>query len=946
MRETIALIRKELNSYFSSPMALIFVGVFLAITLFTFFWVEKFWARGLADMRPLFRWLPVLMIFLAGALTMRQWSEEEQSGTIELLLILPVRLVQLVIGKFVAVLVLIATALALTFFLPVMVSRLGNLDAGPAIGGYLAALLMAAAYVAIGLFVSSRTSNQIVALILTVVVCGVFHLVGTSQVTEFTTSSTAEVLRAVGTGSRFQSIERGVIDLRDLLYYTTLTALFLALNVFSLDSKRWGRGSSTQRYRLNTGAGMLLLAANLIVVNFILYPVTSLRADLTEYKEYSLSKVTKDLLQNLDEPLLITAYFSEENHPLLEPLIPRVRDTLEEYRIAAKGNLTLTIVDPISNSELETEANQIYGIRPTPVPIQGRTGSSILNIYFDILIRYGDQNVTLNFGDLIEVDQFGSGEIEVRLRNLEYDLTSAIKKVVSGFQSIDAVLESLADPAVLTLYVTPSTLPEALQEAPATIETIATALNSTGKFRFQTVNLEDPTVNISPQALFDRYQIRPLVADFLSTDSFYMHLVLEANGETQVIAPPQDASESGIRSVIEAALKRISTGFLTVVGVWSPPNTPQVNQFGQQVPSYQSYQYVPQYLQSNYDLRQIDLSTGEVAADIDVLLVLGPENLSDVQLYAIDQFLMRGGALFVAAGNYKLVPDEFTGSIAVQPMMGNLQPLLSSYGIEVERQLVLDPQNQPFPIPVTRNIGGFQVQEIQAVNYPHFVDVRPEGMDRNNPILANLPALTLNWVSPITLDSSQNEGRSISRLLRSTDKSWATSSLNVQPTEGLEYGFVVDSDQKRHTLGVAIRGKFESYFKDKPSPFEGTENPIPFSFIEESPDTARLIVVGSSEFLNDTLLQLSQSLSGDRYLSNLQFVQNSVDWAVQDTDLLSIQAGGKSVRLLKPIEEDEQRQWEIANYVIALLALLALGGLWRTLKRNEQPIDLPEVSYE
>lgn len=946
MRETLALIRKELNSYFSSPMALIFVGVFLAATLFTFFWVEKFWARGLADLRPLFRWLPVLMIFLASALTMRQWSEEEQSGTLELLLILPVRLVQLVLGKFLAVMALIATALALTLFLPIMVSSLGDLDMGPVVGGYLAALLMSSAFVAIGLFVSSRTNNQIVALILTVVTCGLFHMVGTTQVTEFTDSNTAEILRAIGTGSRFESIERGVIDLRDLVYYVTLTALFLALNVFSLDSKRWGRGASTQNYRFNAGTGMVLLAVNLVVLNFILYPITSFRADLTEYKEYSLSDVTKDLLQDLDEPLQITFYASEDNHPLLEPLVPQVRDTLEEYRIAAKGNVELTVVDPISDAELETEANQVYGIQPSAIPVQDRSGSSILNIYFDILIRYGDQNVVLGFGDLIEVDQFGSGEVDVRLRNVEYDLTSAIKKVVSGFQSIDAVLESLADPAVLTLYVTPATLPTELQEAPATIESAATDLNSTGKLLFQTVDLDDPTVNISPQALFDQYDIRPLAVDFLSSDTFYMHMVLEANGEAQVIYPTQDSSEATIRSAIEAALKRISTGFLPVVGVWSPPNTPQVNQFGQQVPSYQSYQYVPQYLSEAYEVRQVDLSTGEVAVDIDVLLILGPENLTDVELYAIDQYLMRGGALFVAAGNYKLVPDEFTGGIAVQPMLGNLQAMLASYGVTVEQQLVLDPQNEPFPIPVTRNVGGFQVQEIQAVDYPHFIDIRQDGMDRGNPILTNLSALTLNWASPISLDETLNEGRSISRLLRSTDEAWASSSTNVQPDESLEYGFAVDGEQKRQTLAVALRGKFESYFADKPSPFGETAEATLYSPITESSDTARLVVVGSSEFLNDTVLQLSQTLSADRYLNNLLFVQNSIDWAVQDTDLLTIQAGGNAVRLLNPIDEDEQNQWEVANYVVALLALLGLGVLWRTLKRNELPIDLPEVSYE
>ncbi len=189
MKQTLSITRKELSAYFGSPMALIFVGAFLAVTLFTFFWVDTFFARGIADMRPMFRWMPVLMIFLVAALTMRQWSEEQRSGTLEVLLTLPVSKVQLVLGKFLAVMALVALALALTLFLPITVALLGPLDWGPVIGGYLAALLMASAYTAIGLFISSRTDNQLVALILTVIVSGFFYLIGSSGVTDFVPSA-------------------------------------------------------------------------------------------------------------------------------------------------------------------------------------------------------------------------------------------------------------------------------------------------------------------------------------------------------------------------------------------------------------------------------------------------------------------------------------------------------------------------------------------------------------------------------------------------------------------------------------------------------------------------------------------------------------------------------------------------------------------------------------
>jgi ABC-2 type transport system permease protein len=135
MKAMRSIIRKELDSYFSSPMALIFIGVFLAITLFKFFFIDSFFGRGIADVRPLFRSLPVLLIFLIAALTMRQWSEEQQTGTLEVLFTMPIRLIQLVMGKFLATLVLVIVTLAITLILPITVSMMGSLDWGPVIGG-------------------------------------------------------------------------------------------------------------------------------------------------------------------------------------------------------------------------------------------------------------------------------------------------------------------------------------------------------------------------------------------------------------------------------------------------------------------------------------------------------------------------------------------------------------------------------------------------------------------------------------------------------------------------------------------------------------------------------------------------------------------------------------------------------------------------------------------
>lgn len=960
MKQTLAITRKELNSYFGSPMALIFVGVFLAATLFTFFWVDAFFARGVADVRPMFSWMPILLIFLVAALTMRQWSEEQQTGTLEMLLTLPARPVQLVLGKFLAVMILVIVALALTLFIPITVALLGNLDWGPVLGGYLAAILMAAAYVAIGLFISSRTDNQIVALILTVLVGGLFYLVGSLGVTRFFGDFIAEILRALGSGSRFESIERGVIDLRDLVYYLSLTALFLTFNVVSLDSKRWSTGEQTLPHRQSLLLTAGLVALNLVALNVWLYPLSGARLDLTAQREYSLSQTTRDLLQNLQEPLLIRGYFSEKTHPLLAPLVPRIRDLLEEYQVASNGKVVVEIVDPLQDPDKETEANQTYGIQPTPLQASDRYGASVVNAYFDILIRYGDQNVVLNFRDLIEVQPSPDGQVEVRLRNPEYDLTRAIKKVVYGFQSVDAVLAAMKDPVKLTLYETPVTLPDWLKPAPDTIKKVAEEIQakSNGKFTFESVNLDDPNSKVTRQTMIDQYGLRPIAATLFSDQTYYLHMIMQIDDKAQLLSPAGDLTEADIRTTIESALKRGSSGFLKVVGLWTPLDIPQPNAFGQQAPSFKQYQTIAQQLGQDYTVNNVDLSNGQVPPEVDVLVVIAPQNMSDKERYAIDQYLMRGGSVVVAAGNYALAPDQFSGNLAIQPIENGLNDMLASYGITVTQTLVMDPQNEPFPVQVSRNLGGLQVQEVQAVNYPFFVDVRPDGMDRQNPILSSLPAVTLNWASPVVVDEQKNKDRTVTTLLKSSAGSWLRSDTNIQPDLQTypQLGFPVEGEQASRPLAVAVQGVFESYFKGKTSPLEAESDtqaeaagPSPeptaapvntIGTIENSPDAARLVVIGSAEFLNDIVFQLSSNLTRDRYLNTLQFMQNTVDWSVEDLDLLTIRSRGTSARVLNPLTESQQSFWEGANYVLALLALVGLGLIWRWRRQNEQPMEL------
>ena len=976
MKQTLSITRKELSAYFGSPMALIFGFAFLAATLIAFFWADTFFARGIADVRPLFRRMPVLMIFLVAALTMRQWSEEQRSGTLEILLTLPVSKLQLTLGKFLAVLALAALALALTLFLPITVALIGNLDWGPVIGGYLAALLMTAAYAAIGLFISSRTDNQIVALILAVLLCGLFYVVGSSVVTDVARGGVAEALRAIGAGARFESIERGVVDLRDLAYYLTLAGIFLTLNVLSLDRKRWGAGETTARYRFGVTLTSLLVVANLALANVWLYPLSGLRLDLTQQREYSLSKTTKDLLTGLQDPLLIRAYVSEKTHPLLAPLIPRLRDTLREYEIAGRGKVTAEMVDPIRNPEKEEEASQTYGIQPTPFQVSGRYEAAVINAYFDVLLRYGDQNTVLSFRDLIEVESQRDAAPLVRFRNLEYDLTRAAKKVAYGFQSVDAVLASMQEAVKLTLFVTPDTLPQSLAAAPATIQKVASEIQarSAGKLAFEMVNPDAPNATVNRQKLLDTYKLRPIQVSLFSAETYYLDMILQigpaaaspgASGSAgqarwQILSPEGELNEANVRTAIESALKRLSTGFLKVVGFWTPPQQPTQDMFGRTQQPLQSWQRARQQLAQDYTVRTVDLTSGQAPADVDVLVVIAPQNLDDRARYAIDQYLMRGGAVIVAAGNYTLALDPFMGDLALKPIENGLREMLAFYVVNVAQSLVMDPQNEPFPVQVDRKVGQFTVREIQSISYPFFVDVRPNAMDRNSPIVSKLSALTINWASPITVDQEKNKNRQTSALLKSSPNSWLRANPDIRPDAAKpNMGFSPEGDKAAQTLAVAVTGVFESYFKGKPAPTAqqppaaaGQQSPTPTpaaqagATVEASPATARLVVIGSAEFLTDVVFQISASLTQDRYLNSLQFLQNAVDWSVEDLELLGIRARGSYARVLAPMAPGDQTFWEVLNYAVALLGLAAIGVVGYLRRRNEKPMTLTALTQE
>jgi ABC-2 type transport system permease protein len=243
MDNVITIFKREFASYFATPLALVFIIIFLVLTGAFTFLLGGFFERGQADLAPFFNYHPWLYLFLLPALSMRLWAEERKSGTIELLITLPVTVWQAVVGKFLAAWAVAGIALLLTFPTWITVNYLGDPDNGTIFAAYIGSFLMAGGFLTIGGCLSAATRNQVIAFIVTAVIClFVFLLTGFPPVVNvfegWLPQAVIDAIASLSFLTHFSSIAKGVIDLRDLLYFAILIVLWLAANAIVLDLKK------------------------------------------------------------------------------------------------------------------------------------------------------------------------------------------------------------------------------------------------------------------------------------------------------------------------------------------------------------------------------------------------------------------------------------------------------------------------------------------------------------------------------------------------------------------------------------------------------------------------------------------------------------------------------------------------------------------------------------
>ncbi|MCG8468036.1 MAG: Gldg family protein [Gemmatimonadetes bacterium] len=419
MRSIWTIARRELRSYFDHATAYILLVIFLVINFFFFF--RDAYLLGEASLRPMLGLLPWLLLFFVPAVCMRSLAEEREAGTLELVLAQPVEVVEFLLGKFLGVLLFLLVAMAGTLGVPLGLSFGADIQVGVAIAQYFGSALLIAALVAVGLWASSLTRNQVTAFILGVTIAFVLYMVGLPSVVLGLPSFLAVLASRLGILGHFESVTRGVIDLRDVLYFAAVTAAFLALTYFSLMRERLSRSREAYgRLRMGT-AGMVAIAIFAALAGSQLRG----RVDLTPGQLYTLSSPTEDLLGGLDDLVTIKFFRSAELPPELTPLRRDIEDLLRDFDAAGGANVNLIQLSPDDEEEAAQEAS-LLGIDATRFNVIGQDEMSFRDGYLGLAIQYAGES------DVIPLVR--------QTYDLEYRLASMIRGMTQTERSVVALL--------------------------------------------------------------------------------------------------------------------------------------------------------------------------------------------------------------------------------------------------------------------------------------------------------------------------------------------------------------------------------------------------------------------------------------------------------------------------------------------------------------------------
>jgi len=405
MKRVVPIFRDGLFAYFYSPVAYIVISVFLILTGW-FFTSQVFLAND-SSLRSVFGIIPFIFIFFIPAVTMRLISEERKSGTIELLFTMPISDTEIILGKYFSALGLLVVALLFTLPFALTIMILGEPDMGMLITGYLGLVLVGSSYIAVGIFASTISKNQVISFIIAFLVIFVLWLL--NKFLMIIPPRLVPLLQYLSIDYHYENIARGVIDSRDVIYYLSLIAFMLSLAKLFLESRKWSRINKISIASVAVFLGILMMI-NIIGIRYFL------RTDLTSSKMYSLSKGSKDIVSNIEDRVLVKAYFSSNLPGKYSSIERYLRDLLEDYRAFSRGHLDYEFINPGNEEDLQEEA-QSFQIPPRQFQVVANDKIEVLLGYTGVAFIYGDKKETI---PVIE-----------NTDNLEYEITSIIKRLTS-----------------------------------------------------------------------------------------------------------------------------------------------------------------------------------------------------------------------------------------------------------------------------------------------------------------------------------------------------------------------------------------------------------------------------------------------------------------------------------------------------------------------------------
>jgi ABC-type uncharacterized transport system involved in gliding motility auxiliary subunit len=408
--------RRELKALFDLPTGYVLLVVFLAINGFLFF--RQAYLTDTGSLRPMLDGLPWIFLFFVPAVTMRALAEDIRGGQIEVVLAQPLSELELLLGKYLGAVLFLWSALALTLLIPIGLSLGAELPWGTIVAQYVGAGLLAAGLAGVGVWASSLTRSQITAFIVGTAVMFLLILVGLDPLLVGLPPALGTIAARIGVLSHFESMGRGVIDLRDAIYFLSLAGVFLALAYGALLGRKLAPASSNRR-RLQLGVAMLTVA--LVVVN-LLGGYIGGRVDLSPGKSYTLSPATRGIVGRLDD-LVTVKLFASSELPTEVALMKRdVDDMLRDLRSAGKGKVRIVERDPATDDAARREAESI-GIQPVQFNVIGQAELQVKQGWLGLVIQHGAETETIPFVQ-------SSDDLEYRLVSAIRQLTREKKPVV------------------------------------------------------------------------------------------------------------------------------------------------------------------------------------------------------------------------------------------------------------------------------------------------------------------------------------------------------------------------------------------------------------------------------------------------------------------------------------------------------------------------------------